>query len=183
MANADGHGQPQALTSFPEGQVGRRVLEPDSQTVYFPHDGDLWQVATGGARPSRYGRPRRTKRTSSLPLTAHVWLLSRRMPEVADGAVHKSELMVRWLADGSESTIAHNNVSITRPIWSPDGASLAYTPAQKSSITMKLPPIPDEKIIYRIWEYVPGQIYAVKLAGGEACRRRRSPASTAAWHG
>src|SRR2546425_12682002 len=43
VANADGHGQPQALTSFPEGQVEGAFWNEDGDTVYFPHDGDLWQ--------------------------------------------------------------------------------------------------------------------------------------------
>src|SRR3984893_7186295 len=48
VSNADGHGQPVALTSFPEGQVREAFWSRDSQTVYFPHNGDLWQVAIGG---------------------------------------------------------------------------------------------------------------------------------------
>src|SRR5438067_2430491 len=51
VSNADGHGQPVALTSFPEGQAGEAFWSRDSQTVYFPHDGDLWQVAIGGGTP------------------------------------------------------------------------------------------------------------------------------------
>ena len=52
--------------------------------------------------------------------------------EVAEGEIHKSDLVVRSLADGSESVVAQDNVSITRPIWSPDGASLAYTAGFKT---------------------------------------------------
>src|SRR6266853_6784133 len=53
VANADGHGLPQALTSFPEGQVQGAFWSRDSQKVYFPHDGDLWQaaIAGGAAKP------------------------------------------------------------------------------------------------------------------------------------
>src|SRR5207237_9170753 len=51
VANADGHSLPQALTSFPEGQVQGAFWSRDSQKVYFPHDGDLWQAGiAGGAR-------------------------------------------------------------------------------------------------------------------------------------
>src|SRR6266849_9365472 len=35
VANADGHGQPVAVTSFPEGQMGQAFWAADSQTVYF----------------------------------------------------------------------------------------------------------------------------------------------------
>src|SRR5882757_3118697 len=47
VANADGHGQPVAVTSFPEGQIEQAFWAGDSQTVYFPHDGHLWQAAIG----------------------------------------------------------------------------------------------------------------------------------------
>jgi Tol biopolymer transport system component len=86
---------------------------------------------------------------------------------VAEGEIHKSDLVVRSLADGSESLVAQDNVGITRPIWSPDGASLAYTAGFKTINHDEAPGYSGRKIIYRIWEYVPGQIYAVKIAGGQ----------------
>src|SRR6266699_5372944 len=49
VANADGHGQPVAVTSFSEGQVEQALWAGDSQTVYFPHDGHLWQAASGAS--------------------------------------------------------------------------------------------------------------------------------------
>jgi len=85
----------------------------------------------------------------------------------SDSAAHKSDLVVRSLADGSESVVAQDNVSITRLIWSPDGASLAYTTGSKTINHDETPAYSGEKIIYRIWEYVPGQIYAAKITGGE----------------
>src|SRR5258708_3562507 len=51
VANADGHGQPQAFTSFREGQVDGAFWSEDGETVYFPHDGDLWQVSRLGGTP------------------------------------------------------------------------------------------------------------------------------------
>ena len=54
VASADGHGQPVSLTSFSEGQVDPAFWSRDSQTVYFPHGGDLWQAVIGGgaAKPA-----------------------------------------------------------------------------------------------------------------------------------
>src|SRR5580704_17450790 len=50
IANADGSGQAKPLTSFSEGQVSGGFWGANGDVVYFPHDGDLWQVpATGGA--------------------------------------------------------------------------------------------------------------------------------------
>src|SRR5258705_4125354 len=53
IANADGHGQPVAVTSFSEGQIEKAFWAGDSQTVYFPHDGHLWQAffSGGAAKP------------------------------------------------------------------------------------------------------------------------------------
>src|SRR5467141_1481409 len=48
VANADGHGQPIAVTSFSEGQVEQAFWAGDSQAVYFPHDGHLWQASLSG---------------------------------------------------------------------------------------------------------------------------------------
>src|SRR5256885_5401661 len=51
VAAADGGGQPTALTSFPEGQVDEMFWSRDSQSLYFPHGGDLWQVSVSGGSP------------------------------------------------------------------------------------------------------------------------------------
>src|ERR1700692_1937156 len=45
VANVGGHGEPKPLTTFAEGQVEGAFWSADGDTVYFPHDGDLWQVA------------------------------------------------------------------------------------------------------------------------------------------
>jgi len=166
VANADGSGAPKPLTTFSEGQVGGAFWSHDSQTVYFPHDGDLWQVAIGGGVPKpTWTTPAHESEIVPSPDGTRVAFV-RRSAEVAEGEVHKSELVVRLLADGTESVVAQDNVSIRRPIWSPDGASLAYTAGFKTINHDETPAYSGRKIIYRIWEYVPGQIFAVKIAGG-----------------
>jgi dipeptidyl aminopeptidase/acylaminoacyl peptidase len=167
VSNADGHGQPQALTSFAEGQVDGAFWSHDSQTVYLPHDGDLWQVAiAGGAPKASWTTPAHESNIVPSPDGTRVAFV-RRSTELAEGEVHKSELVVRSLADGSESVVTQDNVSITRPIWSPDSTSLAYTAGFKTINHDETPAYSGRKIIYRIWEYVPGQVYAVKIAGGQ----------------
>ena len=54
VANADGHGQPAALTSFADGQLEQAFWGRDSLTVYFPHEDHLWQASIGGgaAKPA-----------------------------------------------------------------------------------------------------------------------------------
>ena len=167
LANADGHGQPQALTSFPEGQVDGAFWNEDSDTVYFPHGGDLWQVPVSGGSPKPvWNKPDRTGEFVPSPDARRVAFVRVNRAE-GGGAQHGSDLIIRWLSDGREATTAHDDVSIRRVIWSPDGASLAYTAGSKTINHDETPAYSGEKIIYRIWEYVPGQIYALRLAGGK----------------
>src|SRR5712691_6517263 len=60
VANADGSGQPVALTSFPEGGVAGAFWSEDGDSVYFVHEGDLWKVpASGGAAKPAWSKPDR----------------------------------------------------------------------------------------------------------------------------
>ena len=168
VANADGHGQPVALTSFPEGQVEQAFWSRDSQTVYFPHEGHFWQAsigagAGGAAKPAWIGE----HESDFVPSPDATRIAFVRSSAADDGAAHKTDLVIRTLADGSESVVAQDNVRITHPIWSPDGASLAYTAGSKTMNHDETPAYSGKKIIYRIWEYVPGQIFAVKIASGQ----------------
>jgi len=95
VSNADGHGQPVALTSFPEGQAGEAFWSRDSQTVYFPHNGDLWQVAIGGGAPKAGMDDAGARiRNRSSPDGARVAFV-RRSTEVAEGEV---QLAISWCA-------------------------------------------------------------------------------------
>ncbi len=167
MASADGHGQPVALTSFREGQVDPAFWSSGSQTVYFPHGGDLWEAPIGGGavKPAWTTAARESDIVPSPDLTRVAFV--RHSAGRSDSTVHTSDLVVRSLTNGSESTLAQDNVSIMRLVWSPDGASLAYTTGSKTINHDEAPAYSGDKIIYRIWEYVPGQINAVKVAGGQ----------------
>jgi dipeptidyl aminopeptidase/acylaminoacyl peptidase len=167
VANVDGHGQAVAVTSFSEGQIDDAFWSRDSQTIFFPHNGDLWQVAVSGGAPKPvWTTPTIESEMVPSPDGARVAFV-RHIAGVPDGDDHKSELVVRSLGDGSESVVAQDKVSIRRPIWSPDGASLAYTAGSKTINHDETPDYSGKKIIYRIWEYAPGQIYAAKIAGGQ----------------
>jgi dipeptidyl aminopeptidase/acylaminoacyl peptidase len=167
VAKADGHGNVVAVTSFSEGQVDDAFWSRDSQTIFFPHNGDLWQVGLSG------GAPKPVWTTAALeseiapsPDGLRVAFV-RHIAGTVDGADHQSELVVRSLGDGSESVVARDNVSIRRPIWSPDGASLAYTAGSKTINHDETPDYSGKKILYRIWEYLPGQVFARKTSGGQ----------------
>src|SRR5882757_3005179 len=169
VANADGHGQPVAVTSFPEGQIEQAFWAGDSQTVYFPHDGHLWQAAigasAGGSAKPVWTNSGHESDFAFSPDAKRVAFV--RSSGADDGAAHKSDLVVRTLANGSESVVAQDNVSIARPIWSPDSASLAYAAGSKTINHDETPGYSGKKIIYRIWEFVPGQIFAVTITGGQ----------------
>jgi dipeptidyl aminopeptidase/acylaminoacyl peptidase len=167
MANADGHGQPQALTSFPEGQVDGAFWNEDGDKVYFPHEGDLWQVPISGGTPKpAWSKPDRGRDIVPSPDSRRVAFV-RSNAATAEGAKHGSDLIIRWLSDGTESTVAHDDVSIRGIVWSPDGASIAYTGGSKIIYHDESPSYSGAKIIYRISEYVRGQMYALRLAGGK----------------
>ena len=167
VANADGHGQPQALTSFPEGQVEGAFWNEDGDTVYFPHDGDLWQVpvSVGIPKPVWSKQDRGTDIVPS-PDSRRVAFV-RGNPTPSEGNQRGSDLIIRWLSDGTESTVAHDDVSIRGIVWSPDGASVAYTGGSKIVHHDESPAYSGAKIIYRVSEYVRGQMYALRLAGGK----------------
>lgn len=164
VANSDGHGQPAALTTFTEGQVDQAFWSKDSQTVYFPHDGDLWQVAaSGGAAKPVWTTPAVESGIVLSPDGLRVAFV--RSGKVSDEeASRRSQLVVRSLTDGSEMIVASDDVSIRDILWSPDGASLAYTAGAKVIHHDETPAYSGAKIIYRVSEYVPGQIYAVRIA-------------------
>jgi len=125
VANVDGRGQVVAVTSFSEGQIDDAFWSRDSQTIFFPHNGDLWQVAVSGGAPKPvWTTPTIESEMVPSPDGARVAFV-RHIAGVPDGDDHKSELVVRSLGDGGESVVAQDKVSIRRPIWSPDGASLA----------------------------------------------------------
>ncbi len=167
VANADGHGQPVAITSFPEGQVEGAFWNEDGDTVYFPHDDDLWQVPVSGGTPKPvWSKPDRGRDIVPSPDGKRVAFV-RNSPTEAEGAQHGSDLIIRWLSDGTESTVVHNDVSIRGTIWSPDGTSIAYTGGSKIIYHYESPSYSGAKLIYRISEYVRGQMYALKLAGGK----------------
>ena len=131
IANADGSGAPVALTAFPEGGVAHAFWGGDGESVYFVHEGDLWNVpAAGGEAKPAWSKPDRSGGFVPSPGAKRVaFVRSDRAEE--QSARKGSDLIVRWLSDGTESTVAHDDVSIRGVIWSPDGKSIAYTAGSK----------------------------------------------------
>ncbi|HYL87039.1 MAG TPA: S9 family peptidase [Candidatus Angelobacter sp.] len=166
VVNVDGSGKPVALTSFPEGGVSGAFWSEDGDSVYFSHKGDLWKVAvSGGAPKPAWSKPEHAGGFVPAPDSRRV-AFARGNTGEGEGAQKGSDLIIRWLSDGAESTLAHDDVSIRGIIWSPEGKSLAYTGGSKIIHHDESPAYSGAKLIYRVSEYVPGQIYALKLNGG-----------------
>lgn len=167
LADSIASGQPAPLTSFPEGGVDHIFWSQDSQTVYFAHGGDLWQVAVSGAAPKPVWTTPAVE-SDVVPSPDHGRVAFVRSNRGADEESSRhSELVVRSLADGSETAVASDDISIRGIVWSPDGSSLAYTAGAKVFHHDEAPSYSGAKIIYRVSEYKPGQIYAIRLGGGK----------------
>src|SRR5262249_32936056 len=170
LANADGQGAPVALTSFTEGQISHAFWTRDSQTVYCPRGGDLWKVNVGGQASAIWTTPALEAGIVPSPDGARIAFV--RGATITgfgsqSGGSGGSDLVVRSLADDSETQVAHDDASIFGITWSPDGASMAYTAGAKVIHHDESPDYSGAKIIYRVSEYVRGQVFAVKLGGGK----------------
>jgi dipeptidyl aminopeptidase/acylaminoacyl peptidase len=165
VASADGHGTPVALTTFPDGDVGDAFWSRDNQVLYFPRGGDLWQVAiTGGQARSVWRTPERESNIVPSPDGTRVAFVRSSGSGGAE-TTREADLVVRSLYDGTESRVASNDVSIHGLVWSPDGTSIAYDAGSKIVHHDESPAYSGAKLVYRVSEYMPGQVYAVKLSG------------------
>ena len=170
VVSSDAKNAPAALTSFSDGQVGGAFWSHDGQTLYFPHDGALWQVQVAGGQP----QPASTQAGHEFDIVpspdgARVAFVRPR-GQAADEAGRGAELIVRTLADGSETRVASDDVSIGGIVWSRDSASLAYNAGSKVIHHDESPSYSGAKLIFRDNEYVPGQEYAVAISGGTPVR-------------
>ena len=165
VANVDGSGHPLQLTSFPEGGVSRAFWSEDGETVYFVHAGDLWKVAASGGTPQlAWSKPDPGSDFAFAPDNRRVAFVRGASGEGEAGK--GADLILRWLSDGKESTLAHDDVSIGGIVWSPEGKFIAYVGGAKIIHHDESPAYSGAKLIYRVSEYVPGQIYALKVSGG-----------------
>lgn len=160
-------GQPIALTSFPEGQVEDAFWSHDSHTLYFPYQGELWQVPDkGGTAKPTWSRSAPEVDFAPSPDGTRIAFV-RRSSSAIETSPQGADLVIRSLTDGTEAVVVHDDLSLARPVWSPDGSSLAYTAGFRITNHDDSPSYSGAKIIYRAEEYVPGQVYAVRMGGGK----------------
>jgi dipeptidyl aminopeptidase/acylaminoacyl peptidase len=167
ISNLDGKTQPAALTKFSEDAISDSFWSHDSQTLYFVRKGDLWRVSVSGGEPQQvWNTAQHETDIAPSPDNTHVaFVRSEGKPDAKEP--QGTDLVVRSLADGTESKVAHDDVNIENPVWSPDGSQLAYVGGSKIIHHDQSPGYSGDKLIYAVLEYVPGQLYAVPSTGGK----------------
>ena len=148
------------LTRYADGVSGGFFWSADSQRVYFPRQGDLWQAALSGGEPAAvWSTPQAESSITLSPDGKRVAFVRA----VAPG----SELVTRTLADGHESLVVRaDNHMIGGVSWSPDGQSLVFSDAARTIRHEQTPQYSGSKIIYTVSENVPGDTSVVPVAGG-----------------
>ncbi|MGB6877476.1 MAG: prolyl oligopeptidase family serine peptidase [Candidatus Acidiferrales bacterium] len=168
VADADGHGQPMALTSYSDGQVGGAFWSKDGTTLYFPRNGELWQVAAtgGGPRPAWTPETQETDIVASPDGTRVAFV--RPTSGGSSAANHGSDLYVRSLDDGTESRIAHDDININGISWSPDAMHIAYVGGSQIIHHDESPAYSGAKLIYVITEFKRGSVFVAPASGGQS---------------
>ncbi len=184
VADVDGTAPAQArtraVTRFADGLTGGLFWSADSQRLYFPRQGDLWQVpSTGGDARTVWTTPQvETGMTPSPDGTrvAFVRAVAGAPPPTESAAGGRggrgrggagAELVVRTLADGRETLVLRaDNHAIGGVSWSPDGQTLLFNDAMPPIRHEQTPAYSGSKIIYTITENVPGETSAVAASGG-----------------
>ena len=175
-AAAPGAARP--LTRFADGQGAGFFWSADSQRVYFPRSGDLWQVAVSGGEPSAvWSTPQGESGITPSPDGTRVAFVRSASAGVSGAAAPAAgrggrgagggELWTRSLADGKETLVLRSTGTPVGGVgWSPDGQSLLYTSGGQTIRHEQTPQYSGSKIIYTISENVPGETNLVPAAGG-----------------
>jgi dipeptidyl aminopeptidase/acylaminoacyl peptidase len=162
LAGTDGSSKPLQLTSFSGGQLADLFWSHDGQTLYFTHDGGLWQVVSSGGEPQPAWKTQAGEHDfAPSPDGTRVALVRD-----AAGSQQGADLLLRSLADGTETRAVHDVAGIQQPLWSPDGAHLAYISGAKIIHHDVSPDYSGAKLIYSVEEYQPGQLMVISSAGG-----------------
>jgi Tol biopolymer transport system component len=166
VANADGEGEPIALTSYADGQVGGVFWNRDGSDVHFYRAGELWRVkAAGGELPVAALTPE-TKIMDVVPSPDGRSIAFVRPAATAGESNGGSDLYVRSLELGTESRIAHDDININAISWSPDGSHIAYVGGSQIIHHDESPAYSGAKLIFTVSEFKRGQLYVVSVSGG-----------------
>jgi len=146
-----------AITRFADGVSGPLFWSADSQRVYFPRQGDLWQALAAGGEPAAVWSTPQPE--TSLTLSPD----GARVAFVRDG----NGLVVRSLTDGKETVVVRGDSrAIGGVTWTPDGARLLFNAGASTIRHEQTPEYSGSKIIYTVSERRPGESFVVAAAGG-----------------
>ena len=165
LADASGPSrQPAALTHFSDGQLNSLFWSRDGAVLYFPRDGDLWQVAAAGGEPHAvWSTPEPEMDIALSPDGQRVAFVR---PAGSRGGHGGSDLVVRSFATGAETRLVHDAAGIGGINWSPDGSHLAYSAGSKTIHHDEAPDYSGAKIVYTTVERVPGELFVIPATGG-----------------
>ncbi len=146
------------VTSFAEGVAGGGFFwSADSQRVYFPRGGDLWQAPVAGGQPS------------AVWTSAAAETLITPSPDRSHVAfVRNRDIVVRSLTSGAETIVARAEANVGGVSWTPDGTHLVFNAGVETIRHEQTPPYSGAKIIYTIAERKPGETFVVPVAGRDA---------------
>jgi len=169
LASPTGQAAPLKLMSYPwsdvssQGSVPPALWSQDAGMLYYPQGDQLWQVAaTGGQEPHPSWKSTGPENGFSFSPDMTRVAFARKT-----GKESGSDLVVRSLASGTETHVAHNPYSIGGILWSPDGAHLAYTGgSQTVPHNLELPYV-GNKQIFLVTEHTPGKLFVVSSSGGQ----------------
>ena len=155
--------EPKPLTSFESGFPTGAFWSRDGQRVYFARGGDLWQVPAGGGAPAPIWTSPAAESGFALAPDNTRTAFVRPSPSPRNGM----DLVLRSTSDGSETVVAHDDISITGIGWAPDSGHLSYSAGAKSIRHEQTPEYSGAKIIYTITERTPAQAFVVSSRGGK----------------
>ncbi|HEX4750005.1 MAG TPA: prolyl oligopeptidase family serine peptidase [Bryobacteraceae bacterium] len=163
VVNAESAGQsPRRLTSLKDGQIAGAFWSKQGGTLFYPHQGTLWQVSLDGGEAHPLWTP--DVHGSSFVLSPD----GSQIAYVRGGGSNGAELCVRAVEGGADKKIARDSVGIAGLVWSPDGQHIVYNAGSKSIIHNQTPAYSGAKIIYTITERTNGHLEVASLSGGPA---------------
>lgn len=168
--------EPTALTTFDGGAPSGVFWSRDNQRIYFARGGDLWMVAAGGgAAAPVWATPAPETGLTLSPDHARMAFVR---PSAGKSGM---DLVLRSTSDGSETVVAHDEVSIAGVSWAPDSGRLLYLAGAKSIRHERTPEYSGAKIIYTVTERTPAQAFVVPSRGGKPTPVGTAGAGTWRW--
>ena len=142
-----------AVTSFADGMTGGFFWSADSQRLYFPRGGDLWQASITGGQPAAvWTTPQAETNITPSPDRQRVAFVRNR------------DIVVRLLADGKETVVTRSDQPVGGIAWTPDGRSLVFNAGGETIRHEQTPPYSGVKIIYTITERRGGESFIVAVS-------------------